>query len=189
MTDTREALIKELRDIARENARDTGLSERTFPEWKAADMLEAQPAPGDAEREEAAKWIEELANNSVLLKDGSGMTLQPDAETRTALLHTAQLLRRSDPVVTHYGYLYFNPDTGIEWAPNHPIESGEVPDAQDVRPAGLKELHAEMEAAWHLLHEEREGHKQPLTKQDEDIIDEAWEQHKAALNVSQPGVK
>ena len=33
------------------------------------------------------------------------------------------------------GYVYYNPDTGLEWSENHPVESGEVWDAQDVRPA------------------------------------------------------
>lgn len=34
-----------------------------------------------------------------------------------------------------HGWVFFNPDTGIEYATSHPIESGEVPDAEDVRPA------------------------------------------------------
>jgi len=38
-----------------------------------------------------------------------------------------------------HGYVYFNPDTGTEWAESHPVESGEVSDAQDVRPATAAE--------------------------------------------------
>ena len=30
------------------------------------------------------------------------------------------------------GWSYFNEDTGMEWSRNHPIESGEVPDATEV---------------------------------------------------------
>lgn len=30
------------------------------------------------------------------------------------------------------GWAYFNEDAGMEWSRNHPIESGEVPDALDV---------------------------------------------------------
>lgn len=59
----------------------------------------------------------------------------------------------------HLGYLYHNPDTGREWAPSHPIESGEVPDAEDVCPATLKALHAELMQAWEMLAEERANRK------------------------------
>lgn len=34
-----------------------------------------------------------------------------------------------------HGYVYFNPDTGMEFSTNHPVESGEVDDAEDIRPA------------------------------------------------------
>jgi hypothetical protein len=32
------------------------------------------------------------------------------------------------------GFKYFCPDEGVEWAPNHPIESGENPWATEIRP-------------------------------------------------------
>lgn len=32
-----------------------------------------------------------------------------------------------------WGYGYFNPDTGHEWARQHPVQSGEVPDATEVQ--------------------------------------------------------
>lgn len=35
----------------------------------------------------------------------------------------------------HHGWVYWNPDIGTEWAPTHPVESSEVPDADDVRRA------------------------------------------------------
>ncbi|MBI1690482.1 MazG-like family protein [Methylorubrum sp. DB1722] len=41
----------------------------------------------------------------------------------------------------HFGYLFHNPDTGYEWSESHPIESGEVEDAENVRPATAKVLH------------------------------------------------
>lgn len=37
------------------------------------------------------------------------------------------------------GWVYFNPDTGSEYARNHPVESGECIDATDVRPSTLME--------------------------------------------------
>lgn len=30
------------------------------------------------------------------------------------------------------GYAYFNPGSGYEWSENHPVESGEVPDATEL---------------------------------------------------------
>lgn len=32
------------------------------------------------------------------------------------------------------GWRYWNPDTGVEWAPSHPIGSGECDDAEDIEP-------------------------------------------------------
>ncbi len=47
------------------------------------------------------------------------------------------------------GWVYFNPYTGEEYAPNHPIESGEVPEATGVRRATAMEdhLHSVWQAA------------------------------------------
>lgn len=49
------------------------------------------------------------------------------------------------------GWVYFNEDTGEEYATNHPIRSGEVSDATKIRPSTLMEdhLHAEWQAAVH----------------------------------------
>lgn len=44
-------------------------------------------------------------------------------------------LRPSPPAPEGCGWLFWNPDTGEEWASDHPIESGEVPDAQNIRSA------------------------------------------------------
>lgn len=30
------------------------------------------------------------------------------------------------------GYAYWSPDVGNEWTPNHPVESGETPDARNI---------------------------------------------------------
>ena len=38
------------------------------------------------------------------------------------------------------GYAYFNEDTGMEWSRNHPIQSGEVPDATEIEPMTLAEF-------------------------------------------------
>lgn len=49
------------------------------------------------------------------------------------------------------GWLFFNPDTGTEWSANHPVESGEVDDAENIRPATAEELRQELFEAWEAL--------------------------------------
>lgn len=39
------------------------------------------------------------------------------------------------------GFVYFNEDTGEEYSLNHPVESGEVPDATDIRRSTAQEDH------------------------------------------------
>lgn len=56
----------------------------------------------------------------------------------------------------HLGWLYHNEDTGTEWSEQHPVESGEVPDATEVRPATLENLKAELMASWVSLAEARD---------------------------------
>ncbi|EPX83868.1 hypothetical protein Salmuc_01643 [Salipiger mucosus DSM 16094] len=46
------------------------------------------------------------------------------------------------------GWIFRNPDTGTEISSNHPVESGECPDAEDVRPASARELRQEIEDTW-----------------------------------------
>lgn len=54
------------------------------------------------------------------------------------------------------GWVYHNPDAGWEYAPNHPIESGEVPDATDVRRS------TEMEDHLHAEYQRSEKHRNDL---------------------------
>lgn len=60
-------------------------------------------------------------------------------------------LRESDP--HSFGWLYHNPDTGLEWSANHPIESGEVDDAEDVMPATAERLVGVLSEAWERVAE------------------------------------
>lgn len=46
------------------------------------------------------------------------------------------------------GWLYLNPDTGLELSEQHPITSGEVPDAEKVREATAEVLANELRCAW-----------------------------------------
>lgn len=54
------------------------------------------------------------------------------------------------------GWLYFNEDVGTEWSEQHPIESGECPDATDIRPGTATNLLIEMRSAWAMLSEREE---------------------------------
>jgi len=47
-----------------------------------------------------------------------------------------------------FGYVYHNPDAGTEWAEQHPVDSGEVPDATDIQAADLAVLHSNLMLAW-----------------------------------------
>ena len=49
------------------------------------------------------------------------------------------------------GWIYFNPDAGTEWAESHPVESGEVDDAEDIRPGTAEELLKQLLPAWRDL--------------------------------------
>ena len=38
------------------------------------------------------------------------------------------------------GYAFLNEDTGMEWSRDHPVESGECPDAKQIEPMTLAEF-------------------------------------------------
>ena len=38
-----------------------------------------------------------------------------------------------------FGWIYHNDDTGLEWSDDHPIKSGEVLDAKNIRPCTQRE--------------------------------------------------
>ena len=72
----------------------------------------------------------------------------------------------------HYGWIFLNPDTGIEWSEQHPVESGEAVDAENVRPATLAELKAQMVSAWSdLMDREASDDRAPDPS---DGLREAW---------------
>jgi hypothetical protein len=53
------------------------------------------------------------------------------------------------------GWLYFNPDTGMEWASDHPVDSGHCPDAENVHAASAEALLAQLKMAWLELEDAR----------------------------------
>lgn len=71
---------------------------------------------------------------------------------------TDQAERIKELESSSFGYVYHNPDTGVEWGEQHPIESGEVPDATDIQAADLAVLHSNLMLAWQengILHTEK----------------------------------
>lgn len=90
-TDTGAHLVK-IRDLLNSAAQSDDLKQcRALVKQALAEAIAALQPGG--EREEAAQWLEQLADNRVPLNDGSGMLYQPDEDTRNALLHIAALLR------------------------------------------------------------------------------------------------
>ncbi|MBF0858199.1 hypothetical protein HKD24_03095 [Gluconobacter sp. LMG 31484] len=53
------------------------------------------------------------------------------------------------------GYLFYNRDTGTEYLPYHPVESGECTDAENIREATRSELLSELQGAWVSWKEDR----------------------------------
>ena len=64
----------------------------------------------------------------------------------------------------HEGWLYHNPDTGEEWSLNHPVESGEVEDAENIRPATAAILKDMLIQAWDDA-EERRGENEEAAQE------------------------
>lgn len=54
------------------------------------------------------------------------------------------------------GWLYFNEDTGTEYSADHPVISGECPDAQDIKPATNENLLHELLSSWKAWAEDRQ---------------------------------
>lgn len=87
---------------------------------------------------ELVETLRRVANG---LRERSDNNLASVADEAATAIETqaAEIERRSVLLSDEYGFVYHNPDTGEEYSQNHPIESGEVPDAMDVRPATSQE--------------------------------------------------
>jgi hypothetical protein len=77
------------------------------------------------------------------------------AEVVDAALQSAASLDLGADDGEAIGWLYYNPDTGVEFSEQHPVDSGEVKDAENVRPATADVLKAELFEAWKILEEQR----------------------------------
>jgi hypothetical protein len=104
----------------------------------------AQPPQGQAE----AGLSESLSTMADFLLYRCGVEIEALTELEREALSIARAMDGAD------GYLYHNPDTGTEWSEIHPVESGEVHDAMDVRSATAPVLRVELLSAWKALSEE-----------------------------------
>jgi len=68
----------------------------------------------------------------------------------------AEARGRAEERAKSIGYLFDNPDTGTEYLPYHPIESGECQDAENIREATGAELLSELQNAWKSWKEDRD---------------------------------
>jgi len=71
-----------------------------------------------------------------------------DAATIAGLRAEIERLRDDPPSA---GWLFTNPDTGVEFSEQHPVESGEVPDAIGIRSATTEALRLEVFSAWAVI--------------------------------------
>jgi len=82
---------------------------------------------------------------SALLADSAADAL----ESLLALIEQqAAELAEARALAGPLGWIFTNPATGIGWSEQHPVECGEVPDAEDVQPGYAVHLHHHLIAAW-----------------------------------------
>lgn len=86
--------------------------------------------------------------------DGDEPFVRNDSiETAMRAVLSALLPSESAEKAGVVGWLFLNPDSGYEFSPNHPVESGECEDAENIRPATAKALLDELLSAWDAAHE------------------------------------
>jgi len=94
---------------------------------ETVDLTYQARAP-EAGREGAAERLAIVAEKPAhLIRWGEGDRL--DLQSVLAALSPPS----TGGALTGGGWVYNSPDTGMEYAPNHPVASGEVPDATDIR--------------------------------------------------------
>ena len=91
----------------------------------------------------ANEWIDTGMGRDMAYKWSKQMILE--AEARGAAEERRKVV----------GYLFHNPDTGTEYLPYHPVESGECLDAENIRQAMGAELLSELQSAWESWAEDR----------------------------------
>lgn len=83
------------------------------------------------DREQATRYLRRQDAEAVHSEDEDAWSIEP----------FAALTARPDDGQGEVGigFVYWNPDAGQEYAPNHPIDSGECVDAEHIRPSSLQE--------------------------------------------------
>lgn len=120
-------------------------------EERAALLAKAEAADTDT-------WYEaadlEAALSFGMAEDPAFIAAMSPAKAKALL--AALAAAEADRDAAHHGWLYFNEDAGLEWSLQHPVSSGECPDAESVRPATAEAAVAEMMSAWKALMEQDE---------------------------------
>lgn len=94
---------------------------------------------------------EELESMEIDWTQGVAENFERVKSAALAALEAANRRVDAAEAESNAGWLFLNPDTGIEFNVNHPVESGEVPDAKNITSATAPAL-------LHLLTEEwRDG--------------------------------
>lgn len=126
---------------------------------KIAEMMAAaeKATPGPRERHvidaSTYRYVEDAEKAVARDQADADFNALCDPQTITALLTELQHRREAE---AGRGWVFFNPDSGTEYAESHPIESGEADDAEDIRKSThfedflieqLREAHAREVAA------------------------------------------
>ena len=103
---------------------------------KIAEMMAAaeKATPGPRERHvidaSTYRYVEDAEKAVARDQADADFNALCDPQTITALLTELQHRREAE---AGRGWVFFNPDSGTEYAESHPIESGEADDAEDIR--------------------------------------------------------
>lgn len=73
------------------------------------------------------------------------------------------------------GWLFLNPDTGVEFSKSHPVKSGEVPDAEDIQLATAPILLKSLLSAWVDIQDKEISYIRHITEIDKKLHDKDQE--------------
>ena len=152
------ALIARIRELEAKSAADLADYETSLETMTA--VHEAKVRDLEAEnadlKHDIARYIEInseiLAENEVVRaqsRKASGPESPNSSNSQGSLDGSSE---HNNPI----GWIFFNPDAGVEFSENHPIESGEVTDAENIREATSETLLEELLSAWKDWEEDRQ---------------------------------
>lgn len=153
--------LEAARNAATELTSDGGVPVPVYVETIITAYLSSLPHAGvNEEMVEAAVEIARLHLEIDGDNDGPFIRFDSiDAAVR-AILATRCSSQQEEAVP--FGWLYDNEDTGREFSEQHPVDSGEVPDATNIVPANAGNLLNELRTAWVDLADSRQVAASPV---------------------------